>query len=255
MHEFFTFLSGYLLKVEFWIILAILIPTKRSLFGLFGFSLNWRRLGLLSLIALAVFPIGSWLLYPLETRYGRPADLSDAQGIIILGGAEDFYTSNLWGRAEFGPSSERVTAAIELAHQYPHLQIMIAGGGAKGARNTKYASEAHISASLLEAAALHPDRIRIESSSANTMQNAVNALSIVMPEEGEKWVLITSAFHMPRAIWSFERAGWRDVIPYPVDYQSRPFASGIGLDLGNHLHVLNIWIKEIVGTLMYKVLY
>ena len=60
-----------------------------------------------------------------------------------------------------------------------------------------------------------------EDRSRNTHENAVFSHALAQPKPGETWVLITSAFHMPRAVGAFRRAGWT-VVPYPVDYALEP---------------------------------
>ena len=63
------------------------------------------------------------------------------------------------------------------------------------------------------------DRVLFDSQSRNTMENAQNALQLVKPEKGEKWVLITSAWHMARSVGIFRKLGWQ-VIAYPVDFET-----------------------------------
>ena len=62
------------------------------------------------------------------------------------------------------------------------------------------------------------DRIHYEDQSRNTAENAVLTKRVVKPSDGGQWIVITSAFHMPRAIGTFRKAGWQ-AIPYPVDYR------------------------------------
>jgi len=73
------------------------------------------------------------------------------------------------------------------------------------------------------------------------------------PQEGEVWLLVTSAFHMPRAMRSFEAAGWPEMIAYPVDYRSLPFGRGIGWDPVDHILTFNLALKEQIGRLGYGI--
>jgi len=66
---------------------------------------------------------------------------------------------------------------------------------------------------------LDVSRILFERQSRNTFENATLTHALVRPRAGERWVLITSAMHMPRAIGAFRKAGWSP-IPYPVDFQT-----------------------------------
>ena len=63
------------------------------------------------------------------------------------------------------------------------------------------------------------DRVLFDYQSRNTMVNAQNALQLAKPEKDEKWILITSAWHMARSVGIFRKLGWQ-VIPYPVDFKT-----------------------------------
>ncbi len=91
---------------------------------------------------------------------------------------------------------------------------------------------------------IDPDRITWEDQSRNTAENAQYSYDVAAPPADQSWVLITRAFHMGRALASFGSAGWREIIPYPVDYRKGSFKDGIGWNLSGNLEVLNIAIKE-----------
>ena len=87
------------------------------------------------------------------------------------------------------------------------------------------------------------------------LQNAENArlsLALTTPAPGKTWVLVTSAFHMPRAMRSFEAAGWAGLVPWPVDYRTSAFVDGMGWNLTRNLLVLNTAIREQVGQIAYR---
>jgi uncharacterized SAM-binding protein YcdF (DUF218 family) len=100
---------------------------------------------------------------------------------------------------------------------------------------------------------IDPDRITWEDQSRNTAENAALSFEAAAPASDETWVLVTSAFHMGRALASFEAAGWGTIAPHPVDYRTGDFSEGIGWNLSSNLEVLNIGIKEWVGRLAYRV--
>lgn len=99
---------------------------------------------------------------------------------------------------------------------------------------------------------IDPDRITWEDQSRNTAENAQISYEVAAPASGETWVLVTSAFHMGRALASFEAAGWDDIIAHSVDYRTGRLSDGIGWNLSGNLEVLNIAIKEWVGRIAYR---
>ncbi|MBY5974862.1 YdcF family protein [Ferrimonas balearica] len=96
------------------------------------------------------------------------------------------------------------------------------------------------------------ERMLFESQSRNTAENARRSFALVKPAPGESWVLVTSAFHMPRALRSFERAGWTGLVPWPVDYRTAQFGDDVGWNLMRNLEVLGIAVNEYAGQLAYR---
>ena len=100
---------------------------------------------------------------------------------------------------------------------------------------------------------LAAERLTLERASRNTAENARLTYDLIAPEPSETWVLVTSAFHMPRSVASFEAAGWQGIIPWPVDYRAGTLRGGIGWDLGRNLEVLNTAVREYIGLLAYQI--
>ena len=99
-----------------------------------------------------------------------------------------------------------------------------------------------------------PDRILLEQNSRNTAENASFTRDLVTPGTGETWVLVTSAFHMPRAYQTFERQGWTGLVAWPVDFRSGDLADGRGIwRLDRNLFGVNLALKEYLGTLVYGI--
>ena len=96
-------------------------------------------------------------------------------------------------------------------------------------------------------------RVVFERESRNTYENAILTQKLVRPEEGENWLVITTAWHMPRTMGIFRQAGW-SVIPWPVDHWSQPGRLWrVQWDPARHLHQLKTGVKEWVGLLAYYV--
>jgi uncharacterized SAM-binding protein YcdF (DUF218 family) len=230
------------------ILLGLILALFRRLraFGI-GVSLVFT----LATIALGLLPIASYILLPLEERFpafrddGRPVD-----GIILLGGSVEAADSMSRGSLVANESAERVLDTIQLAHRYPNARILISGGG--GTVFGDGAAEAPIVADYFKGIGINPARLLVEDRSRTTAENAVYSRELAKPREGERWLLVTSAWHMPRAVGVFEKAGF-PVVPYPVDFRTaggtgthRPFAF-----ISDGLRRLDIATKEWAGLIGY----
>jgi uncharacterized SAM-binding protein YcdF (DUF218 family) len=225
---------------------VLLLPTR--------FTRAGRRVMVASLIALATLglsPLGNALIIPLEQRFppwhetGGPPD-----GIVVLGGAITPDVSAARNDVALNEAAERVTAAVALARRYPAARIVYSGGSA--ALMFREASEAAAAVRIFESLGIPHARIIAEEQSRNTVENAVFSMLLAMPQPGERWLLVTSGYHMPRAIGVFRRAGF-PVEAYPVDWRTRgpqdvarPFAT-----LGSGLERTDTAAREWVGLLVY----
>ena len=193
--------------------------------GLCLLLLRRLRAGLLllvastALLAIAGFsPLGNVLLLTLTERFPQwqPAEVPD--GIIVLGGAIDSEASAARNSVELDASAERILTMLRLARRYPQARIVFSGGS--GNLFLGSVSEAPIAAKLLDEFGVGRDRIVLEEASRTTAENATRLRTMLAPKPGERWLLVTSAFHMPRAIGAFRKAGF-DVEAYPVDWRTR----------------------------------
>lgn len=224
-----------------------------------AFALWRERLGagqrlLGSAIALTLsfgtLPIGEALLRPLETRFPANPDIVGPVGIIVLGGSEDGRAMRASGLPEVNDAADRFLGGLALARHHPNAQMIFSGGSAAilGMR----VSGAEVAQRIFEEGGIAPDRMLLEGASRNTAENAALTLALIGdPGEGP-WLLVTSAFHMPRAMGAFCGAGWRGIVAYPVDY--RGLGNGdVGWDLAERLRTLNIAVKEWIGLVAYRV--
>jgi uncharacterized SAM-binding protein YcdF (DUF218 family) len=186
------------------------------------FAALGRKLVVVSVLLLCICgfsPLGNLLLYSLESRFPPWDDTRGApDGIVILGGAIELDLSAAHGTAVFGPSIDRIVAAAELAHRYPKARIVFSGGNA-GLYSGNAAREADFALPVLESFGFSKDRLIMERRSRNTEENAEFSKALVSPKDGERWLLVTSAYHMARAVGIFRRAQF-EVEPYPVDWRT-----------------------------------
>jgi uncharacterized SAM-binding protein YcdF (DUF218 family) len=184
-------------------------------------SISFFMLGLfliLLLIASVNVP-GSLLLRPLETRFPvwRETPTGGVVGIVMIGGfhldshvasALDSHVASEWSEVRSG-MAERITETVRLSKLYPEAKILYSGGGA----------EAQLGKKVLMRLGIERERIIIEDRSRNTAENARLSKIVAAPKQSEKWFLVTSAYHMPRAVGAFRTFGF-PVEADPVDFWS-----------------------------------
>ncbi|WP_281481358.1 YdcF family protein [Thioclava sp. DLFJ4-1] len=126
-----------------------------------------------------------------------------------------------------------------------------AGSGALRNPTQETMPGAEVMAAALRETGIPHARLLLETRSRNTSENARLSLDLARPKPGETSLLVTSAFHMRRAMASFERAGWEEVVPYPVDYRAEGFLEYTAWVFAGHLDTLDLAIKEWVGIWAY----
>ena len=206
-------------------------------------------LGLATLVAGALLPIGQSLLITLENRYPAPTQLPDrVDGIVLLGGAVDTAITRHRGQPAVNEAGERLLETLHLARLHPGARIVVTGG--VGALLDGGLPEAAVMEMVLTDQAVSGARVQYEPRSRNTYENALFAKPVGRPKPGEIWLLVTSANHMPRAMGVFEAQGW-PVMPYPVDFRSTGRVGVIGIDALARLTELDTALKEWVGLGVY----
>jgi uncharacterized SAM-binding protein YcdF (DUF218 family) len=246
---------GAFLRPDTWIILVLamsmlaLVRGRQRVAAVLGLGL------LCATITLAILPIGSLLLQPIERSFPNNPPLDAVDGVIILGGGENARASAYWEQMQLNEGGDRFAAGVILAQRFPNAKILFAGGsGLLRDVRGNLVSEASVAEAFLLDQGLAADRLLLEGRSRNTTENARLSLELVRPVPSETWVLVTSAFHMPRAMRSFEAAGWPKLIAWPVDYRTSRFSDEIGWDLTGHLQTLSTAIREWVGIVAYRVM-
>jgi uncharacterized SAM-binding protein YcdF (DUF218 family) len=190
-----------------------------------------RRLvaaALVLLLAFGLSPLGRLLMVPLEERF-PPWDASRGapDGIVVLGGVIEPEAAD---RPDSGlnEAAERITAIAGLARRFPAAKILFSGGDILMRSGH---SEAQAAGVLFESFGIPASRLILEDQSRTTAENAAFSLQLATPKPGERWLLVTSAWHMPRAVGAFRKAGF-PVEAYPVDYRT-PGAGGMWIPFGS----------------------
>jgi uncharacterized SAM-binding protein YcdF (DUF218 family) len=223
----------------------------RTRFARTGWRLAIGSLVLLAIVGLS--PLGNALIIPLEDRFPAwDATRSAPAGIVVLGGAITTEVAKARNEPALNEAAERMTAAVELARRYPAARIIFSGGDPGFAFD--FGNESEEAIRLFDRLGLPRGRVLTEDKSRNTVENAIFSKALAMPKPDECWLLLTSGYHMPRAMGVFGHAGF-PVEAYPVDWRTRgreDFLRPFGT-VGDGLRRADTAVREWVGLAAYWV--
>lgn len=243
-------------KILWWIVNPGNLLLLLLCLSLFALLLGRHRIGTallaiatMACLAVTVMPVRTWVLRPLENRFPPPSQPDRVDGIIVLGGMINAELSADRGQPVLTDSAERLVAFADLARRYPDAKLVFTGGSAAllGADDR----EADVARQVLASMGVDVARVRFERNSRNTFENAVYSQRLVEPQPGEAWLLITSAYHMPRSVGIFREVGW-PVIPYPVDYSVPAQTTESGFSLLDGLYGVQWGTREWIGLAFYR---
>ncbi|MEJ2063487.1 MAG: YdcF family protein [Reinekea sp.] len=206
---------------------------------------------IISILLIGFYSVGQWLVYPLESYSHLPEETAPSpDGIIVLGGAWRPFVADYWNQWELNQAAERELAFISLSRRYPDAKLVFTGGS--GRLMHQDLKEADIAERLYKDLGIESGRVLFERESRNTFENVKFSRKLASPKAGERWWLITSAYHMPRSVGIFCRFGW-PVIPYPVDhfYTEQTWKPSWGFT--DHLWELEKVSYEWFGLLVYRI--
>jgi uncharacterized SAM-binding protein YcdF (DUF218 family) len=210
-------------------------------------------LALALLLLLGWEPLPDALLRPLETQSAAvPADasLQAYVGVVVLGGVmEPAYVWQGHAQPGLNDAAERMTEALRLLQRQPHLRLLFSGGeGELMADGTSEAERARI---FFQHMGLDGPRMMYESASRTTYENAILSARLPGVDPAQPWLLMTSAWHMPRALATFRRAGW-NVTPYAVDFRAGSQTPWSQYSLLRGSNKWQLALHEWVGWLAYR---
>lgn len=255
MRSPFMFLASKI----FWLLAQPLsLAFALVLTGFAAVASGYQRLGLVlsGLAGLLLFvtlftTTGSVLLQQLENRFPKPASPpADLSCMIILGGAFENEVMASRGGIEFNQAADRFVEALRIARLFPHARILVSGGD--GSLTGTYKGDADAAEVFFPAFGIPAERLLREGTSRTTFENAANTDAILAENGLENCLLITSAFHMPRAVGLFRKLGIA-VIPWPTDYRTTGTARP-GFDFSQpalNAQLTTTAIREWVGLAAY----
>lgn len=209
----------------------------------------WVGLVTLGLLGFRIFPHA--LMRPLELRYPVPhiETLPHHVGIIVLGGATGY--PGLFKEHRQVPLSraaERMTAPVGLMRAYPHMELIFSGGEGRllptGVRESELAYAFYLEQGL------DMKRVHLESTSRNTRENAQHVAMLLGSRCNDRWLLVTSASHMPRAVAEFEAVGCK-ITPYPVNFETCTSMPWTEYSLVQSLLQWQVALHEWLGLAVY----
>ncbi|WP_240725169.1 YdcF family protein [Mangrovimicrobium sediminis] len=217
---------------------------------------RWRRLaftccalGVAWLYLCSTAWFADLVMGSLEDRYPPRAlsALPEADAIVVLGGATR-GDGHLGSMADLNQQADRLTHAAALYQAGKAPLVLLSGGSGTGGR-----PEAEQMAEFMTLMGVPADALLLERASRDTHENAVYSAILLQSRQVRTVLLVTSAFHMPRAVPLFRREGF-EVIPAPTDFQrlADPPVVPRLLPTVDDLQRTTQGLREYVGTTYYS---
>ena len=245
-------------------ILALVTQPLLWVFVLLVLSLlvlqRWPRTGrrlvgtaLAVLVLMAWKPLPEAIIRQLESRYPEmapSAKLEGYVGVVVLGGAtESGRTQMAHVQPMLNDAAERMTGTVAVLRANPQLRVLFTGG--EGALMGVGQSEAERAKMFFDSLGLSGPQVQYESASRNTYENAVLTAKLQGVDPTQRWLLVTSAWHMPRSMATFAKAGW-NVTAYPVDFRTGDSSDWLDFSMAGGAVEWQLALHELVGLLAYK---
>jgi uncharacterized SAM-binding protein YcdF (DUF218 family) len=233
--------------ILWWLLALVLLPRFRRLAS----SMLWCGVLILSLLGFRAVP--SALLYSLESQFNVPSLTSSEQyvGVIVLGGATDspsIYKAH--GQVPLGDAAERMTVPIALMRKFPNFELIFSGGD--GRLVPTGTTEAELAGVFYTEQGVDMKRVTLESQARTTRENAQRVAALLGERCKQPWLLVTSAWHMPRSMSEFQAIGC-NVTAYPVDFRTGEETSWTEYSMAGSLMAWQTALHEYLGMFVYGV--
>jgi uncharacterized SAM-binding protein YcdF (DUF218 family) len=209
-------------------------------------------LALAAVVMATLSPLGNALLTPLEQRFPELSYPDQGiDGIIVLGGSYDTVSYAYASMIVLEEDTEPMAVMVDLARRYPHARIIFSGGTSPSWGPGP--SEAAIVKQYFVSFGIAADRILIEERSQTTEENARFTADLIRPTPRSRWLLVTSAYHMPRAMGTFRRAGF-NVIAFPAGARTHGWREmwWPATTATDNLRRLDVAVHEWLGLFVYR---
>ena len=192
-------------------------------------------------------------LCSLESQYAVPTgSLNSYVGLVVLGGDIDVPRGAHDTRGfVLSDGGQRMTTSVDLSRQYPHLRLLFTGGQSdiidRGISVADAARKYYLSMGIPS------ERVLYERAARTTYENAILSASVPGVDKTQPWLLVTSAYHVPRSMALFRAAGW-NVTPYPVDFRSSSHTQRTEYSLARGALRWQLVLHEVVGRVAFAAL-
>ena len=228
-----------------WFLALVMLPRFKRM----ATSMLWGGMLVLGLLGFNAVPEA--LLGSLENQYKAPTltQSNPYVGVIVLGGATGrpgIYKAH--GQVPLGDAAERMTLPIGLMRKFPNFELIFSGG--EGRLVPTGTTEAEIAKVFYEEQGVDMKRVTLESKARNTRENARQVAALLGERCKQPWLLVTSAWHMPRSMAEFEAVGC-NVTAYPVDFHTAEESSWTDYSMAGSLGAWQKALQELLGMLVY----
>ena len=244
---------GLAAQLETWLLLLMVFALYALWRGRYGWARLWLGLCFGATLLITAFPLGFLLLAGLESRYPANPAVTRVDDIIVLGGDEALAPYRRWGGVEVNDAGERLIEGAVLARRFPHARLVFTGGVGSIGDYEGDGDPSAINRDAWVALGVAPERIVLERASRNTSENAAMTQELLQPAPGQVHLIVTSAFHMPRAMETFTRGGWTGLVAWPVDFRSGHLGLRPNWRLDQNLSDIDVALQEYVGLLVYRI--
>lgn len=250
---FFAFSKIFWMLVQPLNAICLLILAGGAIWWLFSLRIGKSLVlsGCVLLLVLGVFPTGPLLLTWLERHYPPIEIPQNLDGIVVLGGAFNAHATQRTGQLSANEDIGRMFCALDVMQSNPKAKVVFTGGS--GDLLNQSAKEGAAVRHFMAYQKPFGNELIYEEQSRNTYENAIFSKSLIEPKPEERWLLVTSAYHMPRSASIFAQAQW-NVIAYPCARRtsgsySAPFKRLPSVT--DNFASLNIALKEVIGNAAY----
>ena len=195
-------------------------------------------------------PLSNAALRSLESKYPAPGgSLNAFEGLIVLGGDID-VPRGAHGNQGFvlSDGGQRVTTSVALLRRYPHLLILFTAGEIEP--SSVWNTSANPAQQFFDRMGVESERVLLERAARTTYENAILSASVPGVDKTKPWLLVTSAWHMPRSLALFRAADW-NVTPYPVDFRSNSYTPWTDYSFERGAARWQLVLHEVLGLVAF----